>query len=432
MTTGLSDRTLRLLSRRLLPFLFILYTFNFLDRTNVGFAALQMNADLGFSPAIFGRGAGIFFLAYALCEVPSNLVIARLGARRWIALIMIVWGLVASAMCLVRSPLEFYGMRLLLGVAEAGFFPGIIYYLGTWVPASYRARAFAIFSMAIPVSQVIGGPLGAALLKLDGVGRLSGWQWLFLVEGFPSVLLGFLVLRWLSDRPSEAAWLPAEQRAWLARTLESEQGPPSGAHASPLAALGKPIVWVLSIPWFASYAIGLGYSFWAPLLIRDALGTDNTSTAMITGALALIVAALYPVVGRISDRTSERCLVTAAGLALACIGCVGMALFSHSVLRVVALFFMALNFPLCISAFWCLPTQILKGASAAAAIALINAIGACGGYFGPTIIGSLKEATGSDAGAFIGLGLIAALGALVCLGLRRLPAFKPARVAAAL
>src|SRR5579883_3429471 len=179
MTSALETATMRLVNARLLPFVFVLYTFNFLDRTNIGFAALQMNADLGFTPAVFGRGAGIFFIAYALCEVPSNLIIARLGARRWIALIMVVWGLVASAMYLVHTPLEFYGMRLLLGVAEAGFFPGIVYYVGTWFPASYRARALAIFSMAIPCSQVLGGPLSAALLKLNGVMHLAGWQWLF-------------------------------------------------------------------------------------------------------------------------------------------------------------------------------------------------------------------------------------------------------------
>jgi len=428
MTSALETATMRLVNARLLPFVFVLYTFNFLDRTNIGFAALQMNADLGFTPAVFGRGAGIFFIAYALCEVPSNLIIARLGARRWIALIMVVWGLVASAMYLVHTPLEFYGMRLLLGVAEAGFFPGIVYYVGTWFPASYRARALAIFSMAIPCSQVLGGPLSAALLKLNGVMHLAGWQWLFLVEGLPSVVLGFLVLRRLDDRPGEAEWLGSEQRRWLEGTLEAE-APGAVAHASPLRALGNPLVWVLAMPWFAIYAVGLGYTFWSPLLIREALGTSNTATAMIVGAMGLAVAGLYPLAGRLSDRLDERCLMTAAGLGSACLGCVGMALFPHSLLRMIALGLIALNFPLCMAAFWCLPTRLLKGPSAAAAIALINAIGACGGFFGPTIIGSLKQATGSDAGAFVGLGLIAAAGAGVCVALRRLPVFKPQRAA---
>jgi ACS family tartrate transporter-like MFS transporter len=385
-----------------------------------------MNAALGFGPAVFGRGAGIFFVAYALCEVPSNLIIARLGARRWIALIMIVWGVIASAMFLVRTPLEFYGMRLLLGVAEAGFFPGIIYYLGTWFPSRHRAAAFAVFGMAIPLSQTIGGPLSAALLKLDGLAHLAGWQWLFLVEGFPSVLLGLLVLRTLVDRPSEARWLSREQRDSLGRALAADPVA-AGGHASPLTALAHPLVWLLAVPWFAIYALGLSYSFWAPLLIRDALGTGNSATALIAGGLALSVALLSPAVGRLSDRLDEPCLLTAAGLAVAGLGCVGMAVFPQSLLRIGALYLIALNF-LALAGFWCLPTRLLRGESAAPAIALINAIGACGGYFGPTIIGSLKEATGSDAGAFIGLGAIAAVGVIVCLGLRRMPVFKPRRV----
>ncbi len=417
--------TMRLVRWRLLPFLFILYVFNFLDRTNVGVAALQMNTDLKFSQAVFGFGAGVFFLAYALFEVPSNLVLARVGARRWIARIMVTWGIVAGAMMLVRTPTEFYAMRLLLGIAEAGFFPGIIYYIGTWFPANYRARAYAAFGIAIPISQVVGGPLGGLLLKLDGVAHLAGWQWLFLVEGLPSLLLGIAVLWLLTDRPGEARWLSSEQREWLEQRLALEQSQTSSPRDSALKALANPLVWALSIPWFAVYALSLGFILWAPLLVRSALGTSNTQTAMITGAVSLVAAAAYPLAARWSDRHDERSGVLAAGLALSCLGCIGSAFFPQSLLRVAALLLVAVGGAVCLPAFWCMPARFLRGASAAAGIALINAVGACGGFFGPMIIGAFKKMTGSDVGAFLGLAAIAFIGAWVCLRLRRMELFAP-------
>jgi len=417
--------TMRLVRRRLLPFLFVLYVFNFIDRTNVGVAALQMNTDLKFSQAVFGFGAGVFFLAYALFEVPSNLVLVRVGARRWIARIMVTWGLVAGAMMFVKTPTQFYAMRLLLGVAEAGFFPGIIYYIGTWFPASYRARAYAAFGVAIPISQVVGAPLGGALLKLDGAAHLAGWQWLFLLEGLPSLLLGIAVLWLLTDRPREAHWLSSEQRAWLDQRLELERSRTAAQHDSPLRALGNPLVWALSVPWFATYALSLGFILWAPLLVRSALGTSNTLTAMITGAMSLVAAAAYPVAASWSDRRDERSGVMAAGLALSVVGCIGTAFFPQSILRVGALLLVGIGGSMCLPAFWCMPARFLRGASAAAGIALINAIGACGGFFGPTIIGTFKNVTGSDAGAFLGLAAIAFIGVCICLRLRRMEVFAP-------
>lgn len=219
----LGDATMRRVSLRLLPFIFVLYVFNFLDRSNVALAALQMNRDLEFSSSAFGLGAGIFFIGYALFEVPSNLAMARVGARRWIARIMITWGLIASAMMFVRTPGQFYATRFALGVAEAGFFPGIVYYLSEWFPASQRARASARFMIGIPLSGVLGGMVGGQLLGLDGRLGLAGWQWLFLVEGIPSVLLGFVVLGWLTDRPEQAHWLTDSQRAWLTGRLLREE-----------------------------------------------------------------------------------------------------------------------------------------------------------------------------------------------------------------
>jgi len=419
--------TMRLVSLRLLPFLFLLYIFSYLDRANVGVAALQMNNELKFSSAAFGFGAGIFFLGYALFEVPSNLILARVGARRWLARIAITWGLLACAMIWVRTPTQFYAARFLLGVAEAGFFPGVIYYLSQWFPAAYRARAISGFAIAIPLSQVLGGPLGGALLGLSGVGHLSGWQWLFLIEGLPSVFLGVAVLGYLTERPEDARWLSTEQRGWLSRRLERERQQIVAAHISPLRALGNPLVWVLTVPYFASYAVALGFVFWAPTLVRDALGTSNAATGLITGGIALLAALAYPLAGMLSDRWDERCGLAALGLALGCAGCIGVALFPHSLLRVAALVVMALCSPVLMSSFWCLPTKFLKGTSAAAGIALISAIGSIGGFFGPSIIGFLKQTTGGDAGAFFGLAGLALVGSLVCIGLRQTTVFRPSR-----
>jgi MFS family permease len=225
--------TIRQVSIRLLPFLFVLYVFNYLDRSNVAIAALQMNRDLGFSAAAYGLGAGIFFGGYVLFEVPSNLVLARVGARWWIARIMLTWGLIASAMMFVRTPAHFYVLRFLLGAAEAGFFPGVIYYLSQWYPAQHRARAISRFMIAIPLSSVLGGPLGGWLLGLDGRLGLQGWQWLFLIEGIPPVLLSVAVLAFLTDRIDDARWLSAEQRAWLAGSINGDRDESSVPHGLP-------------------------------------------------------------------------------------------------------------------------------------------------------------------------------------------------------
>jgi len=417
--------TIAQVSKRLLPLLFLLFLFCFLDRINVGMAALQMNAALRFDPATFGFGAGIFFLGYALFEVPSNVILARMGARRWLARIAITWGLLACAMAWVRTPTQFYTMRFLLGVAEAGFFPGVIYYLSQWIPTAYRARAHAAFLIAVPSAQIVGGPLGGALLGLEGVGHLTGWQWLFLIEGLPPVLLGLAVLRFLTDRPEDASWLSTEQRSWLFQRLEREQRQIAPADASILRTFGNPLVWVLTIPYFAFYTVALGYALWAPTLVRDALKTSNTTTGFVIGAIYALAVLVYYLAGKLSDRRDERCAVAALGLALACAGCIGAAVIAPSPLRVAAFALIAMLSPLFAGSFWCLPTRFLKGPSAAVGIGLVSAIGSAGGFFGPNIIGFLKQTTGSDVGAFLGLAVLALLGTYVCLELRRMPSFKP-------
>jgi sugar phosphate permease len=274
-------------------------------------------------------------------------------------------------------------------MAEAGFFPGVVYYLSLWFPAKYRARAMSGILIGIPLSQVLGAPLGGVLLGLTGIGHLSGWQWLFLVEGLPSVLLGIVALVYLTDRPEHAQWLSKEQRDWVSSRIAQEQQLTVAAHVSPLRALGHPLLWVLVLPYFALCAIGYGATFWAPLL--------------------------------------DRCAWAALGLAFYCIGGVGVALLPHSILRVVALVILQIGNPIFMCSFWCVPSKLLQGSSAAAGIALVSSIGTSGGFFGPSIIGFLKQTTGSDSGAFLGLAGLALIGAFVCLGLRRTAAFTPNR-----
>ncbi len=432
----LERATLRRVSVRLLPFLFLLYIFCWFDRSNISIAALQMNEELKLSSAAFGFGAGVFFLSYSLFEVPSNLILARVGARRWLARIAMTWGVLACAMMWVRTPHQLYAVRFLLGLAEAGFFPGVIYYLGQWYPATYRARAISGFMIAVPLSQVLGAPLGGVVLGLTGLGHLSGWQWLFLIEGLPPVLLGLAALGFLTDRPEEATWLPKPERDWLAEHMERERQQPViereqqqsvEAPVPTLRGLGHPLLWVLTIPWFAFNTVGYGAGVWTPLLVRDALGTSNAVTTLIVGGIYLLAALVFPLAAALSDRSDDRCGLVALGLAFCCVGSLSVALLPHSIYRVAALVVLNVANPLINSSFWCLPTRFLKGRSAAAGIALISAIGNSGGFFGPSIVGFLKQTSGSDSGAFLGLAGLALVAAMVCVGLRRLAVFRPNR-----
>jgi len=396
---------------RLLPFLFVLYVFNFLDRTNVGIAALQMNRDLRFSATAYGLGAGIFFIGYALFEVPSNLILARVGARRWIARIMVTWGILASATMFVRTPMQFYVIRFLLGLAEAGFFPGIIYYLGQWFPTEQRARAMSRFIIAIPLSGALGNPLGAWLLGFDGYRGLAGWQWLFLIEGLPSVLLGFVVLAWLTDRPADAHWLRPEQREWLMERLRRESATVAALHVTTWRALLLPAVWLLALLYFLMMTLMYSYTFWAPILIRDGLGASNLRTGLITGGIAFVAAAGILAGAASSDRSRERFLHITASLVIACAGALGAALLPSPVGRAVGLAVMFVGQLSAMGPFWSIPTLLLQGTAAAAAIALVNSFGNVGGFAGPYLLGYLKDATGGTAGSFLalaGVGLAAA------------------------
>ncbi len=427
----LERETMQKVSRRILPFVFVLYIFNFLDRSNVGVAALQMNQDLGFSSSAFGLGAGIFFIGYALFEVPSNLLLVRVGARRWIARIMVTWGILATGMMFVQTPMQFYVVRFLLGVAEAGFFPAIIYYLSVWFPASMRARSAAKFMIAIPLSGLIGGPLGGWLLGFDGAFGLQGWQWLFLVEGLPSVILGFVVLRYLSDTPAEARWLTAAQRDWLARRLAKDRETSPANHGlPPLRALAHPMIWMLAMVQLLLTTASYAYLFWGPLLIRDTLQISNMATGLLTGAVALVSAAGLLLVGASSDRAGERPGHAAICASFAMLGCVGAAASADPVWRFASLALMQISVVSFLAPFVAIPTILLSGGSAAVGIALVNAIGSVGGFIGPYLLGFLRTRTGDDSFAFVVLAIMAAIATGILLYLRRSPLLARRAVAA--
>jgi ACS family tartrate transporter-like MFS transporter len=413
---------LRKVSVRLLPLLLGLYFVAYIDRVNVGIAALQMNADLNFGDATFGFGAGVFFLGYALFEIPSNMILARVGARRWLARIALTWGLLTCAMLAVRTPTQFYVARFVLGVAEAGLFPGVIYYLSHWFPESHRARALAAFMVASPLAQVIGGPVGGALLGLRGVAGLAGWQWLFLIEGLPAVVLGGIALYWLDDRPAEATWLNPAQRGWLTEQIKGE-ALRAGGHASPLQALANPLAWALAVPWFTYYTTTYAYTLWVPTIVRESLETSDVATGLVVGGVALTGAIAYPLASILSDRWGERCYVAALGMSCGAFGCLCVALLVGSPLRFAGLIGCSVMGAFVMPSLWCLPTRFVRGSSAAAAIALINAVGSSGGFFGPSLVGLFRK-FGGDTGAFYALSTLCLAGCAWFIALRRIKSFR--------
>lgn len=417
----IAQATLRRITRRLIPFLFVLFIANYLDRVNVSFAALQMNRDLGFSGGAYGLGAGMFFLGYVLFQVPSSLLLARVGARRWIATITIAWGVVASSMMLVRGPAGFYVLRLLLGVVEAGFFPGVILYFTYWFPASERARTVARFMTAIPVAQIIGGPISGWLLGLHGVAGLAGWQWVFLLEGLPSIVLGGLVLVFLTDRPANAHWLPPESRSWLAERLRAEGSAGTDAQRVPFReVLATPTFWRLAGVWFLLVLVGYGQLLWLPQIIKGASGLSDFSVGLLSTAPPLVAAVAMVRIAAHSDRTGERRLHLAVPTFVTALGFAATAVTLRApLLATIALTLVAIGIAGGFGPFWGLATSALSGSAAAGAIALVNALGNIGGFAGPYVVGRVRDATGSFAGAlvtFAGLALVAALLAL------RLPA----------
>jgi len=422
----LARATLAKVTRRLLPFLFLLYIVCFLDRVNIGFAALQMNRELGFSPAMYGFGAGIFFLGYVLCEIPSNLILARVGARTWIARIMVSWGLIACAMMFIRGPVSLVGLRFLLGAAEAGFFPGMIYYLTLWYPEAERARAVARFMLAIPLSGVVGGPISGALLELHGAAGLSGWQWLFLLEGIPAVLLGLVVYRVLPDGPEDARWLTPAERQALATVLRAERDERERRHGySVRAMLRNPTVWHLAVLLLLANAFGVYVlGLWLPQIVRDVSGLGPFEVGVLSAIPNLVAAAAMVVVGAHSDRTGERLGHIAAAAAAAALGLAAGA-YLHSTLPVVlALSVAAAGLLSTHGPIWPLPATFLTGSAAAGGIAVMTSLANLGGFVGPYAVGVLRERTGGYQQGLLLLALASLAGAALALWLRRSPILR--------
>jgi ACS family tartrate transporter-like MFS transporter len=399
---------------RLVPFMVLLYVVAYLDRVNVSFAALTMNRDIGLSDAAYGLGAGIFFFGYFIFEVPSNVIMEKIGARIWICRIMLTWGLVSMATAFARGADSFYILRFLLGVAEAGFFPGMVLYLTYWFPSAVRARLIALFLAAIPLANIIGGPTSGLVLGLNGFLKLHGWQWLFLLEGLPSVIFGLLVLRFLPNGPADAKWLSDDERATIAGALAAE---PRHDHTALFPMFADPRVWLLTIPDFGIVLALYGINLWLPKIVQG-MGFSNAQTGFISAIPYLVAMIVMVLWGMSSDRRGERVWHTMLGALLGAAGLIGATL-SHSPVVVVACFAVSVaGIYSALAVFWTLPPSFLGGTAAAGGIALINSISNLGGFVGPAVMGWLKQHTGGyGAGlSVLAVGLIASAVLVIAVG----------------
>lgn len=414
------DSALSKATLRLLPFLFLLYIVAYLDRINVSFAALTMNRDLGLDQSAYGFGAGIFFLGYVLFEIPSNLILEKTGPRRWMARILVSWGVCTMALAWVQGAWSFVVVRFLLGVAEAGFFPGIILYLTYWFPKARRAKAVALFMTATAAAGLIGSPVSVGIMQLDGILHLAGWQWLFLLEGLPAVILGFVVWFFLPDGPQQAGWLTPRERQVLLHTLESEKPMQQGQGLITLRqGLLSPRVWALGLTYFSMVLAMYGLVMWLPQIVAQKNGHSALSVGFYVMTAYFCAAASMVAVGYSSDKHGERrwhclgsmglcltgMLVVSASTSLAGVLC-GSALAAMGIWSV-------------LGPFWGLATAMLSGTATAAAVALINSLGNIGGFVGPYLVGWVQARTGHYAGAFLWLAAVIAAGALPLLLMRR-------------
>ena len=422
--SDLEKQTISRVTKRLIPFLILLFVVAFLDRNNVGFAALKMNADIGISQAVFGLGAGIFFLGYFLFEVPSNVMLHRFGARVWIARIMVTWGIIAGAMGLLQTTGHFITLRFLLGIAEAGFFPGVIYLLSLWFPARYRARMIATFYLGVPIAQVIGGPLSVGLIQIGDAYGMVGWRLMYFAEAVPAIILGVVCYFYLTDRPADAHWLTHEQRTWLMDTLEAEE------RAKPLVvgvqptkwqmikkALGNRQVWMLALVYFGITSGSNAMNFFLPSVLqsfRASFGLElglmqNGLITAIPYALAAVAMILW---SRRSDRLQERHWHAGGAALLAAISIAVALVINQPWIIVIGFILLAIGVYSAINVFWAVPGQVLTGVGAAAGIGLINSIGNLSGFTGPYITGLLYTTTGSYTAGFLVIAAFVAAGGL--------------------
>jgi ACS family tartrate transporter-like MFS transporter len=429
----LERTTLKAVTRRLVPLLMTCFFVAYLDRSNVAYAALQMNADLGFGPRVYGFGAGLFFVGYCLFEVPSNLLLHRFGARRWICRIMITWGLCAALMAAVWSESSFYALRFLFGLAEAGFYPGMLYYVSTWFPARERGRVVGTIMSAVPISGIISGPLSGALLTLDGRLGLQGWQWMFIIEALPAILLAPVVLRVLTDSPRQAEWLSPEQRSWLiARLQEEERANESRAgHAASMRALLNPFVFGLAVVYFAAISLNNSIGLFLPQIVKSTTGLSDLQVGFASVVPSLVGFFVILAWSRHSDRINERKWHAALAMLMGAVGLIAATMVDTLPLRLLA-FSIALSGVMAMApCFWAIPPMFLSGLARAGGIAAISSFGILGGFVAPTIIGALAEQTGSFARGQQIVAVAAALAAalLVLLVGKRLGAPADARPA---
>ncbi len=415
----LERETLRRVSLRVLPFLMLAYLICYIDRTNTGFAALQMNQQIGLSPSVFGLGGGIFFVSYCIFEVPSNLALERFGARRWIARIMITWGVVSGFMAASAGPTSFVIIRFLLGAAEAGFFPGVILYLTYWFPAEQRARIVGIFMVAIPVSGFIGSPISAALLQLNGHSGLSGWQWLFILEAAPAVLLGIVALFWLNDKPSDAKWLTTEQRDWLTARLEAEKRQRKPVqHVPVLSVIRNRYVLAMALVYAGGATASSGLGLWQPQFIKS-FGVSTMTVGWLNALPYLLSAAAMVWWGHLSDRRNERFWHTLFPLALSAIALLLLIPFPGLAATITLLCISVVATSITRGPFWALAADWLSAPSAAAGIAMINAIGTGCGFFCQIMMGNINQATHSYPLTMLPIVGFALLGSVILLMIGR-------------
>jgi ACS family tartrate transporter-like MFS transporter len=414
-----ADRTIAKVTRRLVPFLIICFFAAYLDRVNIGFAALTMDKELGFSPQTFGWGAGVFFIGYCLFEAPSNFILHRVGARRWIARIMVSWGVVSGLMALIWGETSFVSLRLLLGVAEAGFAPGVILYLTYWIPAERRALPLGAFLMAVPLSSAFGAPLSSLVLTtMDGVANLSGWRWLFILEAAPSIILGVIALSYLTNRPKDARWLEPAERSWLQARLDAALATLEDPR-DPWSMLRHPRVILLGLAYFGVVLSLYGLGFWLPQMV-ETYGYGVLATGFIVSIPYVCGALAMMAWSQSSDRSGERHLHAAFAALLATGGLAASAFAQSPPVAMLALSIAAIGTLAAMPIFWSLATSFLSGASAAVGVALINSIGNLAGFVGPYLVGWIKTETGGFSWALLTLAVGPLATAVIVLRLRHL------------
>jgi len=415
----LEQRAVQKAAWRFIPLLALAYFFNYLDRTSVGFAALTMNRDLGLTATQFGWGAGIMFAGYCLCEVPSNLALYRFGARRWLARIMITWGIFAAATALAVGPMSFYAIRLLLGIGEAGFFPGVIFFLSVWFPANYRTRVLAWFTVSTPLSSLIGGPLSTWLLQMDGVLGLAGWKWMFIIEGLPACLLGYLVLKLLADKPADAKWLTPDERQALQQAFERE-GSSAKKKKDFRAALKDVRVYLLASISFGFTMGSYGIGIWLPQMLK-AHGMSVTQTGWLSAVPYFFATIALLWWAKRVDRRGGHIANLAAGLLIGAVALGVSTYFDQLVPAMTGITLALIGTIAGRTIFFTLPARFLSGQAAAGGLALINSIGALGGFAGPYLVGYLKDSFGTFTAGMLGLAVVLGVTTLLTLALFAFP-----------